>query len=51
MVCSFKRRKKVTIVDAFQSILNGPKRKPNKIWVDQGNEFYSTFLKKWFKRQ
>ena len=37
----------VTVVNLFQSILNNLKRKPNKIWVDQGTEFYSkSFLKK-----
>ena len=36
MGCSFKRQKKVTIVNAFQSFLNDSKKKPNKIWVDQG---------------
>ena len=25
------------------------KRKPNKIWVDQGSEFYNTHFKKWLK--
>ena len=24
-------------------------RKPNKIWVDKGSEFYNTFIKKWLK--
>ena len=38
----------ITIVDAFQSILNNSKRTPNKIWVDQGSEFYNNVFKKWF---
>ena len=46
MVRSFERQKGVTIANAFQSILNSSKRKPNKIWVDQGSEFYNKFLKK-----
>ena len=37
---SLKDRKGTTIVNAFQSILDNLKRKPNKIWVDQGSEFY-----------
>ena len=49
MGCFFKRQKKVTIVDAFQSILDNSKRKPNKIWVDQGSEFYNSSFKKWLK--
>ena len=24
-------------------------RKPNKIWVDKGSEFYNNFIKKWLK--
>ena len=32
-----KDKKERTIVNAFQIILNNSKRKPNKIWVDQGS--------------
>ena len=28
---------------------NNSKRKPIKIWVDQGSEFYNTHFKKWLK--
>ena len=38
--------KGVTVVNAFQSILNISKRKPNKIWTDQGSEFYNKSFKK-----
>ena len=38
-VVSLKDKKGTTIVNAFQSILENSKRKPNKIWVDQGSEF------------
>ena len=34
---------------AIQSILDNSKRKPNKIWTDQGSEFYNTHFKKWLK--
>ena len=34
-----KDEKGTTIVNAFQKILNNSKRKPNKIWFDQGSEF------------
>ena len=45
-----KDKKRVTIVNKiFQSILNSSKRKPNKIWVDQGSEFYKCSSKKWLK--
>ena len=39
----------MSIVNAFQSIFDSSKRKPNKIWIDQGSEFYNTHFKKWLK--
>ena len=48
-VVPLKDKKGVTIVNAFQIILNSSKRKPNKIWVDQGSEFYNSSFKKWLK--
>ena len=48
-VDSLKDKKGVNIVNAFQSILDSSKRKPNKIWVDQGSEFYNNVFKKWLK--
>ena len=48
-VVPLKYEKGVTIANAFQSILDKSKRKPNKIWTDQGREFYSTHFKKWLK--
>ena len=36
-VVSLKDKKSITIVNVFQSILDSSKRKPNKIWVDQGS--------------
>ena len=38
---SFKRSKGITITNAFQKILGESNRKPNKIWVDKGSEFYN----------
>ena len=38
---SLKDKKGTTIVNAFQKFLDYSKRKPNKIWVDQGSEFYN----------
>ena len=46
-VVSLKDKKSVSIVTAFQSILKQSNRKPNKIWVDKGSEFYNTSFKKW----
>ena len=31
------------------SILDSSKRKPNKVGVDQGSEFYDSSFKKWLK--
>ena len=39
----------MSIVNAFQKILDSSKRKPNKIWVDQGSKFYNNVFKKWLK--
>ena len=36
------------IVNAFQKIISKGK-KPNKIWVDQGGEFYNNLFKRFFK--
>ena len=48
-VVPLKDQKGITIANAFQSILENSKRKPNKIWVDQGSEFYNTDFKKQMK--
>ena len=48
-VVPLKDKKGTTIVNAFQSILNNSKRKPNKIWVDQGSRFYNNAFKNWLK--
>ena len=48
-VVPLKDKKGVSIVNAFQKILYSLKRKPNKIWVGQGSEFYNNSFKKWLK--
>ena len=48
-VAPLKDKKGVSIVDAFQKTLDNSGRKPNKIWVDKGSEFYNSFFKKWLK--
>ena len=40
-VVPLKDTRGVSIVTAFQSILKQSNRKPNKIWVDKGSEFYN----------
>ena len=39
----------MSITNAFQSISDCSKRKANKIWVDQGSEFYNNQFKKLLK--
>ena len=48
-VVPLKDEKCVSIVAAFQSILKQSNRKPNKIWVDKGSEFYNASFKKWLQ--
>ena len=50
-VVPVKDKKGTTIVNAFQNVLNNSKRKPNKIWVDEGSEFYNNVFKKWLNEQ
>ena len=45
-VFSLKDKKGVSIAAAFRSTLKQSKKKPNKIWVDKGSEFYNTSFKK-----
>ena len=44
-VVPLKDKKGTAIANAFQSILNNSKRKPNKYWTDQDSEFYNTHFK------
>ena len=44
-VVPLKDEKGITIINAFQYIL-GSLEKKNKIWVDQGSEFYNSSFKK-----
>ena len=49
-VLPLKDKKGITITNAFQKILKESNRKPNKIWVDKGSEFYNSSFKKMVKR-
>ena len=46
-VVPIKDKKGTSIVNAFKKIIS--KRKPNKIWVDQGSEFYNNTFKDFLK--
>ena len=48
-VVPLKGKKCVSIVNAFQTILDDSKRKPNKVWEDKGSEFYNRSMKLWLQ--
>ena len=43
----FEDKRGISIVKAFQKRIS--KRQPNKIWVNQGGEFYSKLFKRMLK--
>ena len=44
-VVALKDKKGLSIVNAFQKVLDKSERKPKKIWVHKESEFYNSFLK------
>ena len=46
-VIPLKHKKGISIVNAFNKIIKQSNRKPNKIWIDQGGEFYNNVFEKW----
>ena len=46
-VIPLKDKKGISIVNALNKIIKQSNRKPNKIWVDQGGEFYNNVFEKW----
>ena len=46
-VKSLKDKKGKTVLNAFTKIVNESYRKPNKLWVNQGREFYNSPIQKW----
>ena len=47
VVVPLKYKKGISIVNAFNKIIKQANRKRNKIWVDQGGEFYNRVFKNW----
>ena len=47
-VVPLKDKRGISIVNAFQKIVSKG-RKPNKIWFDQGGEFYNNLFKRFLK--
>ena len=48
-VIPMKDKKGTSIVNAFNKILSDSNKKPNKIWIDQGSEFYNNSFKDFLK--
>ena len=46
-VIPLKDKKGISILNAFNKLIKQYNRKPNKIWVYQGGEFYNNIFKKW----
>ena len=46
-VIPLKDKKGISIVNAFDKIIKQSGKKTNRIWVDQGGEFYNNVFKKW----
>ena len=46
-IIPLKDKKGISIVNAFNKIIKQSERKPTKIWVDQGGEFYNNVFEKW----
>ena len=40
-IVHLKDKKGITITNAFKIILKQSNRKPNKIWIGKGSEFYN----------
>ena len=49
-VIPLKNKKEESIVEGLKKILNDSNRKPNKIWVDHGSEFYNNKFKSFLKK-
>ena len=42
-----KDKKGKTVLNTFIEIVNESNCKPNKLWVDQGREFYNKLMQEW----
>ena len=42
-----KDKKGKTVLNAFIEIVNESNCKPNKLWVDQGRQFYNKLIQEW----
>ena len=49
-VISLKYKNGIVITNAFQKILDESNRKPSKIWLGKGSEFYNRSMKSWLEK-
>ena len=49
-VIPLKDKKGITITNSLQKVLNESKLKSNKLWVDNGSEFYKRSIKSWLEK-
>ena len=47
-IVPLKDKKETSIINAFQKIISEG-RQPNKVWADQGSEFYNNYFKDFLK--
>ena len=48
LLCVIKKGK--TVLNAFIKTVNKSNRKPSKLWVDQGREFYNKYVREWLDK-
>ena len=44
---TLKNEKCKTVLSSFVVIVNESNGKPNKLWVDQGRQFYNKIMREW----
>ena len=44
-----KNKKGKTVLNAFIEVVSESNSKPNKLWVDQGREFYNKLMQEWLE--
>ena len=48
-IIPLNKKKVPTITNAFRKMLDESNRKPNKLWEDNGSQFYNRSMKSWIK--
>ena len=49
-VIPLKDKKAITVTNAFPKILDESNRKPTRIWLDKGSQFYNRSMKSWLEK-